>query len=67
MPMDVKEASDFAHQSSQAYSLIILSLQESLHHLIDGHTTAKDLWDYLKKQYEKPGLLVAFLLYQKIF
>jgi gag-polypeptide of LTR copia-type len=61
MPTDIKEALEFTCQTSQAYGLIILSLKESLHHLIDGHTTAKDLWDHLKKQYKKPGSLAVVL------
>jgi hypothetical protein len=61
MPTDIKEALEFTCQSSQAYGFIILSLKESLHHLIDGHMTAKDLWDHLKKQYKKPGSLAAFV------
>jgi gag-polypeptide of LTR copia-type len=65
-PTDAKEASEFAQRSNQAYSLIILSLKDSLYYLIDGHTTAKDLWDHIKKQYGKPDTLAAFLLYRQI-
>src|ERR1700736_1930598 len=64
---DAKEALDFDRRSNQAYSLIILSLKESLHHLIEGKDTAKDLWDHIKKLYEKPGALTAFLYYQQLF
>jgi gag-polypeptide of LTR copia-type len=46
--------------------LIILSLKDLQHHLINGSITAKDLWDHIKKQYEKPGILATFLSYQQI-
>jgi gag-polypeptide of LTR copia-type len=59
VPTDAKEALESTRRSNQAYSLIILSLKDSLHHLINSHMTAKDLWDHIKKQYKKPGALAA--------
>jgi len=65
-PSDPEELVDFLCRSDQARSLIILSLEESLHHLIDGHNTAKDLWDCIKKRYEKPTPLTIFLTYKRL-
>ena len=62
-----KALTDWTRRSKQVGSLIVLTIKESLYHLINASTDGKDIWDILKTTYQKPGALSVFLLYQKVF
>jgi gag-polypeptide of LTR copia-type len=64
---EAKALANWTKWSKQATSLIVLSIKDMFYHLITNLSDGKEMWDTLSKNYEKPGALTAFLLYQKLF
>ena len=66
IPTDKDLLNDYEDRCEQAHGLIVMALEDKLHHLASSHSGPKELWDSIKQAYEKPGQLESFLLYQRV-
>ena len=64
---NAEEVAKWDEKNDRAIGLILLHLAEHIMHTVAHLSTAKAIWDELKRVYAKPGSVGAFVHFQQLF